>query len=154
MNPSLRFASCLRAVVLLAVVGASACLSGCIGFGCGAGPVPTQKHAGDTATVDRDGVVVYDPTDVGDAKRFAIPVKDTADVDEVLVGATVAGEDADAFEVRATFPIDMPAGATVHVEVEFHPKRAGTASAELLIQTQDMGVSPAIDLTGDATVPN
>ena len=122
----------------------SVSMAGCM---CGAAAVPTSEK-GKGAIVDHDGVVVYDQTPVGETVSFEIPVKDTADVDETIVSASITGEDADAFEIHARFPMDMPGGETVHVEVEFHPTKSGKASAELLIQTRDMGVSPAIELTG------
>jgi hypothetical protein len=85
----------------------------------------------------------------GDSVTFDVPIHDTADVDETLLGATVGGADADQFEVHAKFPMDMPAGNVVHIEVEFHPTRTGSFDAELLVQTQAMGVGP-IDITASA----
>lgn len=146
---SLLRSSRLRALLALAAVSvaASVACTGCIGVAsCGASPVPDQQGAG--ARVDADGVVVYDKLPIGDSVTFAIPVKDTADVDETLIAASISGADADAFDVEATFPIDMPAGKSVQVSVTFHPNRSGAISAELLIETKDMGVSQAIELRG------
>jgi hypothetical protein len=139
-------------LALAALAAATSVASvGCVGFGCGAGPVPGN---GKGAKVTAAGVVVYDKTQVGDSVSFDIPVKDTADVDETLMSASIAGADADAFEIEAAFPIDMPAGEKVHVKVTFHPNKSGEAAAELTIQTEEMGPSPAIELRGVGLDPS
>lgn len=131
------------ALVTSLFVVAGVVTSGCM---CGASAVPTHAK-GKGAVVEADGTVVYDRTTVGESKSFDIPVRDTADVSETLVSAKIMGPDADAFDVHAAFPIDMPAGRTVHVEVTFHPTKSGEAIAELVIETEAMGPSP-IELNG------
>jgi hypothetical protein len=127
------------------LAAASTLLAGCL---CGASAVPTKDDGGG-AKVNSDGVVVFDKTEIGDSVTFKVPLHDTADVDETLMGATIGGADADSFELHARFPIDMAAGSVVHLEVEFHPTHAGKLDAELMVQTKEMGVSP-IEMTGSA----
>jgi hypothetical protein len=138
-----------RAALVSSLVAAAVVVtSGCM---CGASAVPTHEQ-GKGAVVEADGTVVYEHTTIGDSVKFDIPVRDTADVSETLMSARITGADADAFDVHATFPIDMPAGKTVHVEVTFHPTKTGEATAELVIETQAMGPSP-IELTGVGIEP-
>jgi hypothetical protein len=137
----------------LAVVVAGIALEtslGCI-LGCGVAADPDDLAAADGGAIGGQisdaGVVEFAPTVLGATTHFTIPVKDTADVDETLLGASFSGPDAAAFQVVATFPIPIPAGTPITLEIEFTPTLAGSSSATLDLQTADMGVSP-IEIEG------
>jgi hypothetical protein len=107
---------------------------------CGVGPIPGQDAG--PAYVSEDGTVTFEPTAVGTSAQFQVAVKDSADVAETITGASLAGYDPDAFRVTSSFPIDVPAGGSALVGVEFVPPSAGTFSAQLVLQTMKMGPSP------------
>jgi hypothetical protein len=109
---------------------------------CGVGPEPGYQGTSDGGQISDAGVVEFNPTVLGATDLFTIPVQDTADVDETLQSASFSGPGAAAFQVVATFPIPIPAGTPVNLEVEFTPTVAGTSTATLNLQTADMGVSP------------
>jgi hypothetical protein len=120
--------------------------------GCGCGVVAVSGSVDDTdagivAYVDA-GVVVFEPTLVGTVVQFDLPVTDSADTNETLLGASFSGTGAADFTVLSSFPIPIPAGAHATVEVEFTPSVSGAVTAVLNLQTEDMGVSP-IRLAGE-----
>ncbi|HEX8793556.1 MAG TPA: hypothetical protein VF765_21585 [Polyangiaceae bacterium] len=88
------------------------------------------------------GVVTFQPIQAGGFEDFEITVRDSADTDETILGATLVGDGAGAFAVHATFPLDVPAGHGVALDVEFAPASAGTFDAQLVLQTAKMGPSP------------
>jgi hypothetical protein len=116
---------------LLVSTMAALLLTGCP---CGVGPVQSANVV--------NGVVTFDPQAVGAPEQLTIPFADSADVSETLLGASVTGPDAADFEVLAQFPIAIPAGTQVMLELQFTPSHAGSASATLVLQTQEMGPSP------------
>jgi hypothetical protein len=120
------------------VAVALTCAAGC---SCGVGAVPSS---GTTATVASDGTVVFDAIAVGNSESFSIPVKESADTDETIVMASTSG----AFTVLSTFPIYVPRGTTVNVDVAFAPEARGRATADLVLATAKMG-SSHVALAGD-----
>lgn len=114
-------------------------LGGC----CGVGPDP------DYSNVNDEGAVQFDPTTVGATETLSIPIEDSADVDETITSAKLVGPNASEFRIASTFPIFVPAGTSVQVDVVFAPTDAGHAAATIEFQTEMMGPSP-VDLVGDA----
>ena len=112
---------------------------------CGVGPA--YDHDGGTVSVDDAGVVTFDAVQVGNAVDEQLEVKDSADVSETILGATITGSGADAFQVTSTFPIAVPAGQAVRVDIRFTPPSLGDYSATLVLQTMKMGPS-SIPLEG------
>lgn len=104
------------------------------GCGCGVGPVPTRSS---TASVESDGTVTFDPISVGRTETFSIPVRESADTDETIVSARANGD----FDVLSTFPIYVPRGSAVTIEVAFTPTRSGMHSSVLELDTAKMGTS-------------
>ena len=130
-----------KTVMMLAIsAGASVATVGC----CGVAPAP------DYDKMNKDGAVQFDPTQVGASETLTIPIKDTANVDETITAASLEGPGAGSFEVLSTFPIAVPAGTSVNVQVRFTPTTAGDATATLVLQTEGMGPSP-VDLDGPGT---
>ncbi len=78
-------------------------------------------------------------------------------MNETLLAASIAmGPDADStFEIHATFPIKMPAGTTVHLEVEFHldPEQRRQSPRSSCSRPRTWA-SPRIDLSGVGTAPS
>jgi hypothetical protein len=105
---------------------------------CGVGPVLDQDGG---AAVNDAGVVTFDAIPAGTSATFAVAVKDSADVSETLLGATISGANADAFVVMSSFPVDVPAGQSVLVQVLFAPPASGTFTAQLVLMTEKMGPS-------------
>ena len=124
---------------VLALVVAAAHLVGC---GCGVGAVP-GPHI-------QNGVVTFDPVSVGASQELSIPFQDSANTDETITGATVTGPDAAEFEVMSTFPIPIPAGGQMAVEIRFAPTHEGSSTATVVLQTQGMGPSP-VQIQGTGT---
>ena len=108
--------------------------------GCGVGPLLDQD--GGVAYVDDAGVVTFETVSVGSEVDFRVAVKDSADVSETITGATLAGTGAGAFSVLSSFPIDVPKGQPVVVDVRFAPQAMGSYTAQLILQTAKMGPSP------------
>jgi hypothetical protein len=130
-----------KTVMMLAIsAGASIATVGC----CGVAP------ASDYDKMNKDGAVQFDPTAVGASEVLTIPIKDTANVDETITAASLEGPGAGSFEVVSTFPIPVPAGTAVNVQVRFTPSAAGDTTATLVLQTEGMGPSP-VDLDGTGT---
>jgi hypothetical protein len=128
----------------LVVVTATAALQtmGCFG-GCGVGPAEGPNSG--------NGSVTFDRTSVGASEVLPIPFQDSAFVDETITGASITGPDAAAFEVISTFPIAVPAGQSVEVQIRFSPTHEGDASATLVLETEEMGPSSVqLDGTGVA----
>jgi Abnormal spindle-like microcephaly-assoc'd, ASPM-SPD-2-Hydin len=115
-----------------------------VGCSCGVGAAPGPN--------DNNGVVTFDPVTVGSTQQLQIPFQDSADTDEVIDGATITGPDATAFSVIAKYPIPLPAGTQVSLEIQFAPTHTGTSSATLTLQTQNMGPSP-VQLEGTGVAP-
>ena len=107
---------------------------------CGVSADPTTTANG-TAVVDSGGTVHFKGIQVGTVESFAIPVRETADTSETLVSATLTGSGAASFQVLSNFPIDVPDGQDVTVDVQFAPTGDDTFDAELLLQTAKMGTS-------------
>ena len=74
-------------------------------------------------------------------------MKDSAYTQETILGASFSGGGASAFTVVATYPIAVPAGAEATLQVSFAPTQVGAFTATLMVQTEDMGISP-ITVTG------
>ena len=72
-----------------------------------------------------NGVVTFDPTNVGGSEMLEIDFQDTADVTETITSASISGADASAFQVYTTFPSTVPAGTQVMVEIQFTPDPLG-----------------------------
>ncbi len=142
--PLSSFNLALLALAATIVVGAAGCY-----LGCGVSPVPTHAPDGGTVTgaVDENGVVTFTAIPVGSSEAFSIPVKDTADTDETIMSAGLSGTGRANFVVLTTFPLFLPAGQTVMVEVQFTPDTPTVSEAELVLQTEKMGPSP-MHLTG------
>jgi len=119
----------LAALVLLA--------SGC-SCGVGADPAGASDSAG---SVSSDGSVHFTPIANGTAESFPIPVRETADTNETIESASLAGSGAASFRILSQFPINVPNGQDVAVEVQFAPSAPGTFAAELMLQTAKMGTS-------------
>jgi hypothetical protein len=136
--------------VAVAAVGAAS-LPGCLGpgDGCGVGAVPTMGDAGTAASVSADGVVTFQTIPAGTSEDFQVTVRDSANTDETILSATLVGAGADAFKVVAKFPVYVPAGHGVPIDVQFVPPSASTFYAQLVLQTANMGPSP-VSLVGSA----
>jgi hypothetical protein len=146
-NRRLLFSALVTAVLSLPLVLSSGC-----GFGCGVAPDPTAMPDGGAATASiENGVVTFTPTLAGTVVSFAIPIKDTADMDETISGARLDGPNAADFSITATVPMFVPAGQAVQFEIQFAPREGGPKTAQLLLQTEGMGVS-TVQLAGTATV--
>ncbi len=133
--------------IAFGMLASMAALTGCIGGiggfgGCGVGATPTEGDAGAAATVSAAGVVTFEPILAGSSEDFEVTVRDSADTDETILGATLVGGGAGAFAVLATFPLNVPAGQGVPIDVQFAPDSAGTFDAQLVLQTAKMGPSP------------
>jgi hypothetical protein len=124
----------LMGVAVAAMVAAS--LGGC-GCGVGAAPGPNNDN----------GVVTFAAVPVGSSTQLQVPFQDSADTDETILGASISGPDAAAFAVIATYPIPLPAGTQVALEIRFTPTHTGPASATVVLQTENMGPSP-VQLAG------
>jgi Abnormal spindle-like microcephaly-assoc'd, ASPM-SPD-2-Hydin len=136
--------SLLKVGAMLAMlVAVTATLAGC---SCGVAPASNYKNVND------QGAVQFDPTTVGTSEVLTIPMEDTVDTDEVITGASLTGPGAASFTVLTTFPMKVPAGSSVDVEVKFTPSAAGAASATLVFETEMMGPSP-LDLEGVGSAP-
>lgn len=112
---------------------------------CGVAPVPDQNTDG--------GTVVFGDVSLGQSSRLQVPVKDSADVSETILGASIAGENAAAFSVTATFPMVIPAGTQATLDIQFAPTFAGTESATLELETEEMGTSQ-VPLLGTGVAPD
>jgi hypothetical protein len=137
-GPGFAFSEPMTSIRIAMFLFSLTCAAGC---GCGVGAVPSST--GDTANVAADGTVVFNSIAVGATETFSIPVKESADTDETIVMANVSG----AFKVLSTFPIYVPRGGSVNVEVSFTPVAAGEASSDLVLETAKMG-SSHVPLTG------
>lgn len=150
-----RPASSRHLLILIGMLSALAATGGTLGcfLGCGIAVSPdapaTPSDAGIVTAADLadGGVVTFAPVAIGDTERLQISVNDTADTDETLTGATFTGAGASSFQVVTSFPLFVPAGQSVLLQVEFTPVSSGTSSAVLVLQTEAMGPSP-IPLAG------
>ena len=120
-------------VSAIAMLGAAGC-----GCGVAADPAGTTSAAG---TVDSNGTVHFTAIASGTTESFPIPIKETAATSETIASASLTGSGASSFQILAQFPIDVPDGKDVTVEVEFAPPIAGSFEAELLLATSKMGTS-------------
>jgi hypothetical protein len=145
-RPTLRACLALFAAVVLPI---AALQTGCIG-GCGIGAVSDAPDGGTSGATVSNGEVTFEATHVSSSATIELPVKDSADVHETILGASFSGPDAAAFRVVGTYPIDVPAGHSVLLQVTFAPTHVGPASATLMVQTEEMGVSP-IQVSGTGT---
>ena len=143
LPPSMAIAVGLIVVAAAGGVG----LTGCV-TGCGVGAVPTNGDAG-AASVSAAGVVTFRPIPVGSSEDFSVSVRDSADTDETILSAMLVGDGADAFTATAAFPLDVPAGQAVPIDVKFSPPSSGTFNAQLVLQTAKMGPSP-VPLVGSS----
>jgi hypothetical protein len=116
-------------------------------FECGVGPVYGQDSG--AAYVDDAGVVTFEPIAPNNSEVYSVAVQDSADVAETITGATLTGPGASAFLVQSWFPIPVPAGQQALVTVRFTPRAPGTFSADLVLQTANMGPS-TVALAGSA----
>jgi hypothetical protein len=141
-----------RLAMTIGMLASTAALTGCIGGigglgGCGVGATPTDGDAGTAASVSATGVVTFQAIQPGTSEDFEVTVRDFADTDETILGATLVGAGSGAFAVHARFPLSVPAGQGVPIDVEFAPASAGTFDAQLVLQTAKMGPSP-VPLSG------
>jgi hypothetical protein len=135
----------LAAVTLVAALAAASThLIGCIGGGCGVGPVEGPNV--------QDGAVTFDDVPVGSAQQLPVAFQDSADTNETITGATLSGANASEFKVISAFPMAVPAGQQVTVQIEFAPTVEGAASATLTLETEKMGPSP-VQLAGNGVAP-
>lgn len=102
---------------------------------CGVAPTPST---GETATVEADGTVVFNPLAVGKTASFTMSIRESADTDETIVGGHSTNS---AFKILTPFPIYVPRGEAVQVEVSFTPSESGTVSSDLGLDTAKMGTS-------------
>jgi hypothetical protein len=109
-------------------------------FDCGVAPVEGQEAG--AAYVTDAGVVTFLNVPPGSHEDFFVAVQDSSDVSETITGATLTGTGAAAFQVLALWPIPVPAGQQASVPVRFTPPALGTYSAQLILQTANMGPSP------------
>jgi hypothetical protein len=117
---------------------------------CGIGPVPDrgQQDSG-IAKVNDAGVVTFDTVAVGTSIDLQVEVKDSADVSETILGGQFVGTGANAFQLMSTFPMDVPAGQSVLLDIRFTPTAIGAYITQLDLQTMKMGISPvAFEGTG------
>lgn len=133
----------LRSVLgVVALLGLADC-----GCGVGADPGGARSSAG---VVQADGSVHFTAIAPGTVESFPIPVRESADTTETIQSASVTGSAADSFQILSQFPIDVPKGQDVTVEVQFNPVAAGTFVAALMLQTAKMGTSQVL-LFGTST---
>jgi hypothetical protein len=121
-----RFPGALLIALGAALDGAAGC--------CGVGTAPGYTGLNDAGAVQFTAVV-------GSSQTLMIPVQDTANTDETINGAGVSGSGAAEFKVLSAFPIAVPAGAPVNVQVQFTAEAPGEVSATLVLQTAGMGDS-------------
>jgi hypothetical protein len=141
--------STLKKLTLVLATAAFAVTAQSCFLGCSVAPLETSPDGG-AAYVDDAGTVVFNQIFVGDTEHFQVPLRDSnTDADETLESASLSGPNAEAFKVLSTFPMELPPGQTVYVDVAFAPQATGDASATLAIQTKMMGVAP-VQLTGSA----
>ena len=136
----------IRQLGIAALVLSSLALNtGCIPFGCGAGPVASPNSG------NRE--VHFDDTQVGSSETLQVPFADSVStMAETIESATISGPDAAAFAVTATFPIAIAAGAQVMLQLSFTPTHSGTSTAQLTLNTAEMGPSP-VTLEGTGVAP-
>ena len=119
--------------------------------GCGINFIPGYQATNDAGEnvveISDAGVVEFAASELGAAVRLAIPVKNSFDVNETILGASFSGPQAGAFQVTSAFPLPVPAGTEVNLQLVFTPTVVGVNSAKLALQTEDMGISP-IDVEG------
>lgn len=115
------------------------------GVGADSGAPPS-----DAGTIASDGSAHFTTIASGATETFPIPVKESADTNETIVSASLSGSGAAAFQILAQFPLQVPEGQDVPVNVQFAPTAAGVFEAQLLLQTAKMGTSQ-ISLVGTAT---
>ncbi len=128
----------MKAERLRVVLCAVAMLGGAGCCGVSADPMGAHNAVGVVAS---DGSVHFNGIQVGTAESFQIPVRETANTNETLVSATLTGTGAASFRVLSQFPIDVPEGQDVTVDVQFAPTGADTFDAQLSLQTAKMGTS-------------
>jgi hypothetical protein len=126
----------LGVLVVTTAVHAIGC--GLIG-GCGVGPSPGPNN--------QDGAVTFGSVSVGSSEELPVPFQDSADVTDTIQSASITGADAAAFEVLSKFPMPVPAGEQIEIEIRFAPGHSGTLAATLVLETAEMGPSP-VDLEG------
>ena len=103
-------------------------------FGCGCsagGLIPGYSDA---------GTVLFNALPVGQSEVLEIPIQGGEGV-ETFTSASVMGTDAAVFQVLTAFPLTIPSGASITVEVQFTPAQTGIASASLVLDTPSMGDS-------------
>lgn len=134
----------MNSLSLRLVVGAIALFGagGCCGVA-----ADRQGPSSSAGAVEADGSVHFTAIARGTTEAFPIPVKETADTSETIQSASLSGSGATSFKVLSYFPISVPNGQDVTVEVQFSPTSTGTFDAELLLQTAKMGTSQ-ISLVG------
>ena len=116
-----------------------AMLAGATVAGCAKPPCGVLADPGYTNDA---GVFTFAPIAAGQAEVLGIPIVDSVDASETLTGAHFSGTDAAAFTMQSTFPMAMPAGTSVDVQVRFAPLHAGMSSGQLILDTAGMGPSP------------
>jgi len=133
---------------VLSLIACASLLGACgphflIGPTCGIAVVPDAHTDG--------GDVVFNDVPIGQSTLLQVPVKDTADAGETILGASIDGSDA--FTVLSQFPIAIPAGTEAQLQIRFAPTEPGQASATLELQTEEMGES-SVPLAGMGLAPD
>ncbi len=116
----------MKSVLAFLVSVGTVLVSGAFVVGCcGVAPADGASH------VDTNGDVHFDTTAVGASQTLFVPMEDSADVDETILSASVSGPGAKSFRVLSQFPLKVPAGTKVDVEIQFIPEEVGTETATL-----------------------
>ena len=113
--------------------------AGCIPFGCGGRAVESAHVV--------NGVITFDPLPVGLSEEYEIPFDDSVGEAETFTGASFTGPGAADFTVLTPFPVDIPKGGTVYLDIQFKPSASGMVAATLTLDTMMMGPSP-VQITG------
>ncbi len=121
----------------------------CTGCAAAADPDGASNAAGIVAS---DGSVHFTTIPSGGMESFPIPVQESADTNETIVSASLTGSGASSFQIQSQFPLALPNGQDVAVEVEFAPTAVVTVDAALLLETAKMGTSQIL-LFGTASQP-
>ncbi len=96
-------------------------------------------------------VLAFGPVELGQQTNLQVTLTNTGTAPLVIIEATLAGDDADAFTQTNTVTGVLAPDASRSVDVAFAPERLGAHTAQLNVQS-DAGTT-RIDLRGDGIVP-
>jgi hypothetical protein len=134
----------MKSPLVLALVGM---LAGVVGQGCSGqcGLVVPEFAAGG----GDGGMVTFAPLVVGQDESLSIPVQDSVSSGDTIIGASLTGNDLAAFRVLSSFPMVVPGPGESGspIVVQFTPTAVGTATADVLLSTENMGTT-VVHLTG------